>query len=203
MNKAILIGGAAVALLSVVTAAAQSTFIPSVIGQTVGGMNSSAPVACYDGRWAAKPKNVDKGVARAEDLIQRYRQLATAGPDVKKLFINSQARWQLDGQRQIVRNLHDPWIARTAKLERVALTVGNGGRYYHVQWRALAADGSLIGLYDALLNSTGTQFTWLDLYSPAAAGKPASNTPFCNEPGDVEAWQAAKAKREAEKLGLR
>lgn len=203
MRLFVLIVGAAAASLPIVPATAQSSFMADAIGQAVANANRSAPAACYDGRWAAKPKNLEKGITRAEALIQRYKQQFASGPDLKKLFINSKARWQYDGQRQNVRNLHDPWAARTARLERIALTVGNYGIFYHVQWRAFAADGSFLGIYDALLNSNGTQFTWLDLYSPGASGKPTSNTPFCNEPGDVEAWQAAKQKRAAEKLEAR
>jgi hypothetical protein len=183
-------------------AGAQSSVMADVIGQTVMGMYAPAPAACYDGRWAPKPQDFEKAAARTDALIQQYREQGVAGGDLKKLFVSSKARWQLDAQPQSVRDLHDPWIARTARLERVALSVGNWRTTYHVQWRALAADGSPVGLYDAVVN-VGGRFNSLDLYSPTATARPALDAPFCAEPGDINKWREAKAKREAEKAAKR
>src|SRR5205814_70055 len=113
--------------------------------------------------------------------------------------------WRLDGQNQDPRALRDPWIAQAATLEPVAFTVGNWKSSYHAQWKAVSADGTVLGLYDAWMNKsdTGSRFIWLDLYSAAAADKAMPNEPFCDQPGDVGLWKQAKAKHEAEKAAKR
>ncbi len=205
MRKTALIGAASVALLGT-SATAQSAFIqalPDVLGQVVSGMNTAAPDKCFDGRWSPSAADNDKGKVRVQSGLDHYRELAGAGADVSKAFIGSKSfrRWRLDGEKQDPRSLHDPWIGQAARLEQVAFTTGNWNGGYHVQWKALAADGTMLGLYDAWMNKsdTGSRFIWLDLYSPAQTDKAMANIAFCDQPGDVEVWKEAQAKRAAKK----
>lgn len=206
MRKAMALFAAASVLLHA-PAAAQSNFVASVIGQTIANMNTAAPDKCFDGRWSPSAEDIEKGKARVQSGLDHYRQLAAAGTDVSKAFIGSKSfrRWQLDGQNQDPRALRDPWIGQAARLEQVAFTASNWNSGYHVQWKALAADGTMVGLYDAWMNKsdTGSRFVWLDLYSPAAAAKAMANTPFCDQPGDIEKWKEAKAKHDAERAAKR
>jgi hypothetical protein len=206
MRNALLIG-AAVAASGAAPAVAQSNFVASVIGQTIANMNQGAPEKCFDGRWTPSAEDIEKGKIRVASGLDHYRELAAAGTDVSKAFIGSKSfrRWRLDGQNEDPRALRDPWIARAAKLEPVAFTAGNWNSSYHAQWKAVDADGNVLGLYDAWMNKsdTGSRFIWLDLYSPAAADKAMPNVPFCDQPGDIEEWKAANAKREAEKATKR
>lgn len=181
--------------------------LPDVLGQTVANMNAGAPDKCYDGRWSPSAEDIENGKVRVQSGLDHYRQLAGAGTDVSKAFIGSKSmrRWQLDGEKQDPRALRDPWIGQAAKLEPTAFTVGNWKNGYHAQWRAVAADGSTLGYYDAWMNKsdTGSRFIWLDLHSPATADKVMADTAFCSEPGDIENWKEAKAKREAAKAAKR
>ena len=136
--------------------------------------------------------------------MANYRQVAAAGTDLRKV-IGSEGvrRWQLDGQTQDVRAVRDPFLPRIARLERLFITSGNENAYYRVQWRAYAADGSEIGIYDALMFWKSSRFMSLDLYTPRPTARPVANTPFCETPGDVELWQKAKAEREAKRAAKR
>ena len=207
MPKHVLGGGAALAALCSAGAMAQSSFMADVIGSTIANMNSGVPEKCFDGRWSPSAEDIEKGKARVASGLEHYRELATSGTDVSKAFIGSKSfrRWRLDGQNQDPRAFRDPWIVQAATLEPVAFTVGNWKSTYHAQWKALSADGTVLGIYDAWMNKsdTGSRFIWLDLYSPAASEKAMANTPFCDQPGDVEKWKEAKARRAADKAAKR
>jgi hypothetical protein len=203
MRKTALIG-AAVAALGAASATAQSSFMADMIGQAVAGYGGGRPSGCYNGRWTPSAESIAKGPARVEAAMANYRQVASTGTDLRKV-IGSEGvrRYQLDGQLQDVRAVRDPFLPRIARLERLFITSGNENAYYRAQWRAYAADGSEIGIYDALMFWKSNHFMSLDLYTPRATGRPVANMPFCESPGDVELWQEAKAKREAEKAAKR
>jgi hypothetical protein len=204
MRKIPLITAAATALFGGAPAGGQSSFIPSMIGQAVAGYNITRPNACYDGRWTPSAGSIAKGPERVEAAMANYRQVASTGTDLRRVIGGEGVRqWQLDGQVQDVRTVRDPFLPKVARLERLFVTPGNEGAYYRAQWRAYAADGTEIGIYDALMFWSSKKFMSLDLYTPQAAAKPIANTPFCETPGDVEAWKEATAKREAKKAAER
>jgi len=204
MHKSALLGAVALAALAAAPAVSQSSFMADVIGQAVAGYGSGRPNACYDGRWTPSAESIAKGPERVEAAMANYRQVASIGTDLRKV-IGSEGvrRWQIDGQQQDVRAVRDPFLPKIARLERLFITSGNENAYYRVQWRAYAADETEIGIYDALMFWRSKKFMSLDLYTPQATDMPVANTPFCETPGDVEAWQEAKAKREAEKAAKR
>jgi len=184
--------------LCIATSASAQSAVTTALSQNPLGRNVPAATACYDGRWTPNAKDSARATARAEAAMQKYRELGAVGGNMKKLFAGRDPMWTLDAHPQDVRDLHDPWITRTARLEPIAITSSNEGMSYHAEWRALAADGTAIGTYDGLLEWSG-RFVSLNLYSPAAIGKPSANGPFCREPGDMEEWQADHAEREARK----
>lgn len=184
--------------------AAQFAGVNDVIAQTLMGVGADKPDKCYDGRWTPSAESVVKGPARVEAAMAHYRQVASTGTDLRKV-IGSEGvrRWQIDGQVQEVRAVRDPFLPRVARLDLLSVTSGNGSAYYRAQWRASAADGTQIGIYDALMFWRSNKFMSLDLYSPTASDRPIADTPFCHTPGDVEKWKAAKANQEAEKAAKR
>lgn len=194
---------------SAATATAQSSFMPDIIGQTVAGMNQGLPNACYTEKWAPKPKALADGPTRVGSAIQSYLQTASASTDLKPLFTGSSKRiwhWDIDGAEQDVRATRDPWVGRVERVEPIGLVASNQGFQYRALWRAVAKDGTVLGTYDAWLFIKGrdsARFLNLRLYSVGAARQPDPLVPFCSEPGDIELWKEAKAKREAEKASKR
>jgi hypothetical protein len=184
--------------------AAQYPMVNDVIAQTLMGVGSGLPDKCYDGRWTPSAESIAKGPSRVEAVMANYRQAASTGTDLRKV-IGSEGvrRWQLDGQVQDVRAVRDPFLPRVARLELLFVTPSNGGAYYRAQWRAIAADGTEIGIYDAQMFWRSQKFMSLDLYTPSATDRPLPDTPFCQAAGDVEKWKQAKAEREAEKAAKR
>src|SRR4051812_26610106 len=101
MRKTTIIGAAAAGLLSGMPAIAQSSFMADVIGQAVAGYGAGRPNACYDGRWTPSAESLAKGPARVEAAMANYRQVASAGTDLRKVIgAEGVRRWQLDGQVQ-------------------------------------------------------------------------------------------------------
>jgi hypothetical protein len=190
------------------SAHAQSSVIPSVIGQTIldsmrGSTNRPEPTAeCYDGRWMPKPLHLQYGPERVDLSMQTYLQIAAAGANIKKVFTGGKRVWQwkLDGVEQDVQAARDPWAAQNARVERIAFVASNYGGQYRALWRAVAVDGSVLGTYEGLLIWDGVKarFLKLDLYSAGATRQPDPAVPFCRVPGDIAKWQEAKANSEAE-----
>jgi len=183
-------------------APAQSSMIPDLIAQTIMAGRSSQIWSdkCFDGRWQASAEHLAKGPERVEAVMANYRALAAAGTDLRGAIGSEGARdWRLDGVSHPVKDVHDPFLARTARLERLFIRSSNGNRYYRVQWRALAADGSEVGIYDGLLWGLSPKFMTLSLYTPGSKERPPENVPFCQFPKDVAQWQQARADRDAQK----
>lgn len=207
MRKTIVIA-AAVAAFGGAPAAGQSSFMAAVIGQTVMSMNSGTPTACYDGRWQPKAKDIADGQTRAESAVQAYRQAASASTDLKPVFTGGKHiwLWRIDGVEQDVRAGRDPWLSRVSRFEPVAFQAANQAGTFRALWRAVAADGTVLGTYDGWLtrwNGNTARFMHLDLYSANSAKQADPMTPFCYAPGDIAKWQEAKAKREAAKAAKR
>lgn len=191
---------AAVLAASATSATAQSSIANDVVAQMLMSGNQGRPSSCYNGRWTPSAESILKGPERVEATMANYRQFASAGTDLRKA-VGSEGlrRWQIDGQVMDARAVRDPFLPRVARLERLFVTSGNESAFYRVQWRALAADGSEIGIYDGLMFWRSKKFMSLDLYTPQATVRPVPNTPFCEVPGDVEKWQEAKAESDARK----
>jgi hypothetical protein len=202
--RKIVIAGAVLAVGLAAPALAQSYIANDVIAQTLMGVGSGRPDKCYDGRWTPSAESIAKGPQRVEAAMANYRQVASSATDLRKV-IGSEGvrRWQVDGQVQDVRAVRDPFLPRAARLELLFVTPSNESAYYRAQWRAVAADGTEIGIYDALMFWRSKKFMSLDLYTPSATERPVANTPFCQVPGDGEKFKEAKAKREAEKAARR
>lgn len=194
---------AAAAALATATApaASQSSMINDVIAQTVAGYgNRERPNGCYNGRWTPSAESIQKGPDRVESTMANYRQIASTGTDVRKA-VGSEGtrRWQIDGEVKDARSVADPFLPRAARLERLFVRPGNENAFYRIQWQALAADGSEIGIYDGVMFWRSKKFMTLDLYTPGAKVRPVPDTPFCQIPGDVELWQEAESTKDAKK----
>ena len=189
------IAGVAAFLMFVPTGATAQVSV--AIAQTLASKNGPLPDKCYDGRWSPSANDIDRDGRRAEAVMVNYRQLAASGSDVSKIFTRDKSvrDWQLDGESQDIRAVHDPWIGRIARLERVVLRPGNATNS-RAEWRAYAADGTEIGLYDVWLNMDSSRINQLNLYSPGAKVRPLPDTPFCVTPGDVEEWKSVRASRQ-------
>jgi hypothetical protein len=209
MSKLKFCGAAALALLAAAPAVAQSSFMADMIGQAVAGYgNAGTPDACYDGRWQPKPKDLAMGPQRVEAAMRAYQQFATTSTDLKPVFTGGKHiwLWRIDGVEQDVRAVRDPWAPSVARVEPIAFQGANQAGTFRALWRAVAADGTVLGTYDGWLtrwDGNTARFMHLDLYSANAAKQPDPMIPFCFAPGDIAKWQEAKAKREAEKAAKR
>jgi hypothetical protein len=207
MRKTALIGVALA--LGAAPATAQSSFMADVIGQAVAGYGGGGtPDKCYDGGWQPKPKDLSSGPGRVESAIHNYLLVAAAGTDLKPAFTGGKHLWywKMDGAEQDVRAARDPWASRVIRVEPIGFAASNQGGQFRAIWKAFAADGTVLGIYDGWLQrwDGGTaRLIHLDLYSPGAAKQPDELVPFCFIPGDVAKWKEAKAKREAEKAAKR
>ena len=186
-------------------ASAQSSFMADVIGQAAGGYSGGEPDSCFDGRQRPKPEGIASASVRADKAFGEYRALAASKASLKPLFYDKK-NWDFDGAVQDAAAATDPWADRISRVERVSLTVANTGRsWFRGIWNAFAADGSLLGSYDAMMQAGrgSAGFISLALRSPGSAAHSEPDVPFCSRPGDIERWNEARAKREAEKAAKR
>jgi hypothetical protein len=194
------------ATLTASQADAQSSVITDVIGQTAAGMSGSQSDDCFNGHDFPKEGEIRNGRERSEGAMQKYLALARTGVSLTPAFVKEVAarHWIRDGSSGPVEQASDPWAARIARLEPTDFRAGNQKTSYRAIWKAYAADGSTIGLYEAFVHRTrnGASFIDLSLHS-SNAPQPAAGEPFCSYPGDIEKWREAKAKRDAEKAARR
>lgn len=206
-----------VALLGTKSTYGQSAFqaaLPDVIGQTVAGAMSGAPAGCLALEWKEKATAVARFAREAEPGLQAYLALATTGTDLgpvyKRKFTDP---WSIDGAAtQNLLEIRDPWAAKVARLETVGLMLGRSQVYGRGIWRAYDGDGALLGTYDVEMvrKTKGYAIGRLKLWSPGREDQIAPLTPYCDTPGDHEAYvsavaeiKAEKAARKAEKLAHR
>jgi hypothetical protein len=203
-------GALALTLGAATPAAAQADFTATMIGIVIGNMQSGMPAACLLGRWTPTPEKSAKAEADAEPALRRYLDLISSGSfDVSKAFTNRKAdrSWALDGTKGDLAAISDPWAKRIATLRLKGHILGGEGVRSRAIWEAVAADGTVLGTYDAVLRRTskGRELSSLDLYSqgsPAAtSAKPLVD--FCYDPGDIEAYKEAVARNEAERAAKR
>lgn len=195
-------------LAAATTAATAQSISDNIVAQLIiDGQYPQPPAACYNGEWTPKPSDVTHHKAAADPALKAYLTIAAGGGDISPAFVKRRIwrDWRLDGipgaSRLNLTRIRDPWASKVARLHQTSFTVGNSGALARSVWNAYAADGTLLGTYDALLRRSrnGAQLQWLYLYSPAATAKPNPVVAFCLEPGDVERWHAVKARLAAEK----
>ena len=187
-------------------APAQSTFIPSVIGQTVmnSTLNSGYPSSCYDPSTPTHPKSFATADLRSKLAMADYIKFSEMGhPDWA--FFGLGMNRTVDGVAMKNAANADPWIGKVVGIERITLAVGNANNQYRAQWKAYGEGGALLGIYDAYLRRAKDRARILQLkqYSVGSSAQPEPMKPFCDELGDIEKWQEAKAKYEAEKAAKR
>lgn len=207
-NLAIVAPALALAAALAAPAVAQSSFMADVIAQTVANsMNQGMPEPCLDGRWEPTPEQAARFTAEAEPALRAYLELAATGADLSPAFTNrrSDRSWALDGEEQEFAAVRDPWAARVARLELVGLRLGGMKVRGRGLWRAFAADGTELGIYDGLFRrrTRGFEVSSLDLYSTGAAKQPPALIGFCYTPGDTEEFLEMRAEREAERAARR
>lgn len=185
MRKCVLVGAA----LAVVGGPAPGQVSPTVIGQSIMPLNQKPLGKCYDPNLPQKPELVQDRQSRAEVAIRGYLALAAAGSDVSGAFADKKhGWWVLDGDRQQVRSARDPWAARTHHLELVGFAVSNISPYeFHGAWRAIAADGSTLGYYDAFMQRGAKGSAWMTvLRLVSATGEPPKVSRYCRVSNDIE-----------------
>lgn len=187
-------------------AAAQSSMMPDLIGQTIASsmnrnMNKRPSESCLALQIPEEPKAVARFEAEAEPALRAYLARAAIGADPSRAYKGDwKRRWRLD--RKVTRNLadvRDPWAARVDRLEQVGLILGRNQSSGHGIWRAFAADGTWLGTYQAEMvrKGKGYAISRLALWSPGMEDKGEALGPFCEIPGDHERYLQAKIDAEA------
>lgn len=207
MGKAAIIASALAVAAAWAGPAVAQGIIPDVIASTIANMNQGMPEACLDGSWEPTPEQAARFTAEAEPALRNYLELAAAGADLSPAFTHrrSDRRWAIDGEQSDFAAVRDPWAARVARLELVGLRLGGTKVRGRGLWRAFAADGTELGIYDGLFRrkTRGFAVSSLDLFSAGAVKQPAALTGFCYTPGDTEQFREARAEREAERAARR
>jgi hypothetical protein len=193
-----------------------ATFIPSVIGNTVGSI-MAGEAACQAGK-GGKDKVTERERAKVSVAFNDYLRRAGASrtADATPVFTKKAKLriWQHDDTAGDPASLDDPLAHSLAPAEAPAASlhpegfVLSGDRTAALgTWRVAAAgtnDGATLGWYRALFRYeyfASGPMEWklqrLELTSGATA--PAAPAAFCHTPGDVQAFIAAaeeaKAKR--------
>lgn len=205
MNRAIFIAPA-LALAAPAPAQAQGV-IPDVISSTVANMNRGLPERCLDGRMEPDAAESARFTAEAEPALRAYLALAAAGSDPTPAFTSrrNERSWALDAEPLDLATGRDPWAARIARLELVGLRLGGWKVHGRGLWRAFAADGTELGLYDGYFRAhrEGFRVSALDLFSPGGDKQPTPIAGFCDVPGDTEQFREARAAREEHRAARR
>lgn len=209
MNKLALIMPT-MALSAAWSAPTAAQVIIDAIGSTVGNMamNGSRlrdlPEGCLEGVSEPTPEQVARFAAGAEPALRAYLALAAAGRDVRRAFTRNRVSrlWSLDGAPSDLAGVRDPWASRIARLEVVGLRLGGARVHGRGLWRAFAADGTELGIYDGLFRSKarGFEVSWLELFSKGAPDQPSELNSFCYTPGDIESARELRAVEEAQNV---
>jgi hypothetical protein len=206
IRKTCITAALALAAATSATPASAQGIIPAVIGQTIANMSAGMPEDCLDGSKEPTVEQAARFTREAEPAMRAYLALAAAGTDVAPSFVGrSEQHWTLDGNVVQIPAVRDPWASRVTRLELVGLRLGALKVRGRGQWRAFAADGTLLGTYDGLFRrrTHGFKLSSLDLYSAGAARQAPALAGFCYTPGDSEAFLEARARREAERAARR
>ena len=174
--------------------------------QYYGGIPTGRTIldACYDPEFRVSDRQVQLIVPYVNQAMEKYVSTVRSGGNLDDLFYGKrdQRHWTLDGAELDPRSAKDPWITASTRLQPaqyVRSNVGAGGAIVS-RWNVIGDDGRVLGTYDAVMVARARHFAFreLNLHSPNGAALQPLKT-FCLDPGDIEKWQAAKAKREAEK----
>ena len=207
MRKRNLLAALAVSALASASPVHAQGIIPDVIASTIANMNRGVPEHCLDGSWEPTPEQAARFTAQAEPALRAYLALAATGTDLRPAYDGDRhdLRWAIDGQESGLAVARDPWAAHIARLELIGLRLGGMKVRGRGLWRAYAADGTALGIYDGLFRrkSRGFGITRLDLFSADGGKQPAALTGFCYTPGDTEAFREARARREADRAARR
>ena len=196
MRRHAFIAAAAAALAAAPAAAAQFTYHTLWLPKRPPTITAK----CYDGRWQPKPEDIATGPQRADAAMQAYLRLAASSTDLVSVFTGEGRFLTVDGTDSEVRSATDPWAARVAKVEQVGFQAGNHTQgVFRALWRAVAPDGTVLGIYDGTLirYRNEDKFINLRLYPAGREKQPASLGPFCLWQGDIQKWYAAKERRKA------
>src|SRR4051794_37539881 len=197
MRKIVHIAAAIAALAGASAAGAQAW-----IGQVLMPTNAKPSDKCYDSNLPQKPASLQDRQARSNVAIREYLALAAASADVSHAYASKHyGRWLIDGVDRPLQAAADPWAARTARIEQLGFVLSNQSEYdFMAAWRAIAADGSTLGYYDALMQRGPHGSAWiLVLKLTSATHPPPQVNRYCRYVGDIEQWQVARAKRDAER----
>src|SRR3954453_23798903 len=125
------------------------------VAQYYGGIPTGRILldACYDPNFRHAPSRLPKIIPYAEQAINKYLGLARSSSNLDKMFTGTREHrlMMIDGAQVDPRSARDPWAARVARLEPVGYVQSNEDFNMHAQWRAVAADGTLLGTYDAFI----------------------------------------------------
>jgi hypothetical protein len=198
MRGAALVLAAALALLGSAPATAQY----------YGGIPTRIILdGCYNPNLVHRSRRVISIDPYIDQAMEKYLGVARGSGKLDKVFTGTREHrlMLIDGVQVDPRNARDPWTSRVARLEPAGSIQSNDDFNAHGKWRALAADGSLVGTYDAYLRAGvgGFHIRQLKLVSAGSTIPPDELKPFCIDPGDIEKWQEKKAQREAEKAAKR
>jgi hypothetical protein len=206
MKKAIMIAPALLVALAFAGSASAQGVVAAAIGQAIGNMSAGMPEHCLDGTDEPTVREAARFTAEAEPAMRAYLALAAAGGDVAPSFVGrSERHWAIDGTVVDVPAVRDPWASRVVRIELVGLRLGALKVRGRGQWRAFAADGTLLGTYDGLFRrrTHGFRASSLDLYSAGAATQAPTLAAFCYTPGDAEAFREDRARHEEERAARR
>lgn len=199
---------AAVAAVALSPAAgfAQASFIPSVIGSTVGNMVAAGKEHdCMMG-IAPMASRTDAARIAAGATLRDYLARGATGGDVTPAFTRKAKLRTLlvDGAPLSTAAAADP-LARALAGRALGdpatfVRAGDGGSVLGV-WTVPAADAGAgpLGHYRGLFRKEGESWKLTRLEAVTGAADPAPATQFCHKPGDVEPYKIIVAEREAER----
>jgi hypothetical protein len=199
MRRTALIGAAVAAVLGAGAAPATGQ---AWIGQVLMPTNQNPSDKCYDPNFPQKPAALQDRQSRANVAIREYLALAAGSADVSRAYASKHyGRWLIDGVDRPLQAAADPWAARTARVEQISFFLSNQNEYdFIAAWRAIAADGSTLGYYDALMQRGPHGSAWILVLKLTSATRPPPQlSRFCRYTGDIEKWQEAQARRAAER----
>jgi hypothetical protein len=206
MTRAICLAVLSASLLLAPPTSAQG-LVPAAAGQVIVTLNFGLPEACLDGRWDPNVADTARFMAEAEPALLAYLTRAASRSANVSPFENGglDRRWTLDGARLNARTGRDPWAADVARLDLLGLRLGGKKQRGRALWRAFAADGTELGIYDGLFRRRRRDFELIavDLFSPGAARQPPVLSGFCDMPGDVDAYHEARARHEERRAARR
>jgi len=189
--------------------AAVTTFLcgSPAMAQYYGGIPTGRIIldACYDPEFRVSDRQVQLIVPYVNEVMEKYASTVRSGGNLDDLFYGKreQRHWVFDGAEVDPRSAKDPWIGTSSRLQPVQYVRSNAGAGGAIisRWNVIGDDGRVLGTYDAVMVARARHFAFkkLNLHSPAGAAALQPLKTFCLDPGDIEKWQAAKAKRGAEK----